>query len=86
MVLRRRLVEWPAWRYGPDGEAAQFERPEDVPDGWKNKPQLQFETPEAKTELCKETAIEKLQAVNIKVDPRWGKARLWEEVEKVLSK
>jgi hypothetical protein len=25
---------WPAWRYGPDGEAEVFDRPEDVPEGW----------------------------------------------------
>lgn len=26
--------DWPAWRYGPNGEALIFGRPEDVPEGW----------------------------------------------------
>jgi len=30
--------KWPAWYYGPAGEAAIFERPEDVPAGWADAP------------------------------------------------
>ncbi len=29
---------WPSWRYGPDGEAAIFEREDDVPEGWTTTP------------------------------------------------
>lgn len=29
---------WPAWFYGPDGEAGIFERKEDVPKGWADSP------------------------------------------------
>ena len=29
---------WPAWRYGPDGEAAIFDGPDDVPEGWGTTP------------------------------------------------
>ncbi len=86
MPSRRARVEWPAWRYGPDGEAEQFECEADVPEGWAKKPQPQYEPPEPKPELCEVTAITKLQAAGIKVDPRWGKAKLWEEVEKVCNK
>lgn len=28
--------DWPAWRYGPNGEAATFDRAEDVPEGWSD--------------------------------------------------
>lgn len=30
-----RYQPWPAWRYAPDGRAEIFDRPEDVPEGWK---------------------------------------------------
>lgn len=35
---------WPAWRYGPAGEAKVFQRPEDVPEGWINRPQTLVQT------------------------------------------
>ena len=31
-------VPWPAWRYGPNGERAIFQRAEDVPAGWEDTP------------------------------------------------
>ena len=31
-------TEWPAWFYGPGKQAAIFERPEDVPAGWRDAP------------------------------------------------
>ena len=31
-------VFWPAWYYGPDGEADIFENGNDVPSGWQDKP------------------------------------------------
>ena len=83
---RRFKADWPAWRYGPDGQYAIFAQPEDVPDGWTKTPQQQLEVPECKPEICKESTIEQLQAANVEVDPRWGKAKLWEELEKVLNK
>ena len=30
--------DWPAWFYGPDGEAAVFESEADVPAGWTDHP------------------------------------------------
>lgn len=29
---------WPAWRYGPEGKSAVFERESDVPAGWMDHP------------------------------------------------
>lgn len=30
--------KWPAWYYGPAGEAQVFENADDVPKGWKDHP------------------------------------------------
>lgn len=30
---------WPAWRYGPGGQAQIFHSPEEVPEGWEDHPQ-----------------------------------------------
>jgi len=30
--------DWPAWRYGPEGESEVFATPEDVPEGWTERP------------------------------------------------
>lgn len=30
--------DWPSFRYGPNGERAVFQRPEDVPAGWQDSP------------------------------------------------
>lgn len=32
------MSDWPAWFYGPGGEARIFQRREDVPDGWGDAP------------------------------------------------
>jgi hypothetical protein len=32
-------IAWPAWRYGPDGEAALFEEHDVIPEGWTETPQ-----------------------------------------------
>jgi hypothetical protein len=42
-----RFPSWPAFRYGPNGEAQIFQRPEDVPEGWKDSPGAHFEPPPA---------------------------------------
>lgn len=31
-------VDWPAWRYGPGGEARVFQENDMVPDGWEDHP------------------------------------------------
>lgn len=38
-------VPWPAWRYGPNGERAIFQRAEDVPAGWEDTP-AKFASPQ----------------------------------------
>ncbi len=30
--------EWPAWRYGPNGESAIFEEHDEIPKGWVDDP------------------------------------------------
>lgn len=83
---RRQMSEWPSWYFGPDGQSGVFSCQEEVPEGWTKKPQTQYEAPECKPEICKESTIEQLIAAKVEVDPRWGKAKLWEELEKVLNK
>lgn len=39
------VLKWPSWKYGPNGEAAIFERPEDVPTGWTDAPGQQSAEP-----------------------------------------
>lgn len=31
-------IKWPAWYYGPNGEAEIFQKAEDVPKGWQDHP------------------------------------------------
>lgn len=40
---------WPKCRYGPGGQSAIFERPEDVPEGWEDHPnKVKEDEPEPK--------------------------------------
>lgn len=32
------IVQWPAWRYGPNGQSRIFENEKDVPAGWADHP------------------------------------------------
>ena len=32
------MKKWPAWYYGPDGQAAIFENADNVPSGWVDDP------------------------------------------------
>jgi hypothetical protein len=41
-------VEWPSWRYGPNGEARIFESADDVPAGWTDSPGKAPEAPKSK--------------------------------------
>lgn len=33
-----KIVEWPAWRYGPGGKSDVFKSADDVPEGWADHP------------------------------------------------
>lgn len=56
---------WPAWRYGPNGQADIFQSPEEVPDGWQNHPDKVAggagENPLAAFDVSREEAIEILR-------------------------
>lgn len=73
---RRIQVQWPGWWFGPDGDKALFQRPEDVPSGWKNRPQPEFVAPETKSLPNKTDVIAQLQTKNITINPRWGLGKL----------
>lgn len=76
MRSRRKFSEWPAWWYGPDGQSAIFNGPEEVPVDWVDSPTKKYEPPEPVEELCEETLIKELKKRGIEVDPKWGKAKL----------
>jgi len=80
---RRFRVEWPAWRWSPDGEKALFERPEDVPEGWTAKPPVLFNQPEVKPRPTREEVLKNLKELGVTPDPRWGLGKLievWKEL------
>lgn len=82
---RRNKVEWPAWRYSPDGEAKMFDKPEDVPEGWLDRKPQVFEAPEPLPDIDRASLELKLKDANVDIDPRWGKAKLeqvWRDIIK----
>jgi hypothetical protein len=40
------MADWPAWFYGPNGEAEIFASEADVPDGWRDTPAPAVDAPE----------------------------------------
>jgi hypothetical protein len=52
---------FPSWRYGPNGEAMICETADDVPKGWKDRPQA--------VEQVAEPTREELAAEVAKMDP-----------------
>ena len=81
---RRNSIEWPAWRFSPDGESQLFEKAEDVPEGWTSKlPSAIYETSE-QVSVDKEKVIKQLEEYGVELDPRWGAAKL-QEVLKELN-
>lgn len=40
---------WPSWRYGPNGAAAVFNSPSEVPDGWEDHPSKVVEAKDDET-------------------------------------
>lgn len=54
---RGRVVEWPAWRYGPDGASAIYMCEEDVPYGWTSSPDEVF-VPKPQAEVLDRAALE----------------------------
>lgn len=81
MRKRKELPDWrwPSWRYGPGGQAAIFQKEEDVPEGWTKKPD---EAPEvyvprpAPPVLDRAELLSLLAAINVEVDPTWGVAHM----------
>ena len=62
---------WPAWRYGPNGEAEIFEHIKDVPTGWAVYPNTesfrQVETDSFDTEELRQMLTDK----GVEIDPQW---------------
>lgn len=78
MARQRREVNpirWPSWRYGPNGESAVFKQEADVPFGWTRKPGDIY-VPNTSLSVDRDDVVGQLEALNVKIDPTWGKAHL----------
>ena len=71
-------IEWPAYRYGLNGEAEIFERIEDVPDGWSKYPDPEYIPPGTPEPLDQEFLRDALKAHGIKINPQWPNAKMKE--------
>lgn len=80
--MRRRLepLRWPAWRYGPNGEAAIFQSEASVPYGWTNKI-AEVYVPITPNVPDRESLIVKLYELGIEVSPTWGVAYMKEMLD-----
>lgn len=71
--------QWPSWRYGPGGQAAIFQKAEDVPWDWTKKPGDAPEVPRvnvAPPALNRDALINQLIQIGIDIDPQWGMAHM----------
>lgn len=78
-MAEKKSREWPAWRYGPDGEGKIFEKPEDVPKGWVDSPaKVKKASSEAKPNaglakehgMSKKDIIAELEELEVEYDGR----------------
>ncbi len=80
---RRNQIEWPAWRYSPDGESKLFETAEEVPEGWTAKPPSVIYEAQEQAPIDKEIVIKQLEEFGVNIDPRWGAAKLREVLKEL---
>lgn len=82
---------WPSWRYGPGGEAAVFNSPEEVPEGWEDHPSKVKEPKPAKQvqaeaavmdELTDQEIMEQLSAAGLQFNKNWPRSKLLAVLEK----
>lgn len=59
---KRERTDWPAWRYGPGGEARIFQEDEPIPEGWVEHPSLLAAEPEPATSLTGSESIAEIEA------------------------
>lgn len=59
---KRERTDWPAWRYGPGGEARIFQEDEPIPEGWVDHPSLLAAAPEPATSLTGSESIAEIEA------------------------
>lgn len=73
--IRRPVQEFPGWFHSPSGDCAIFEKAEDVPLGWANKPFTTYEAPTPPTVDVEDT-IKQLTDLGVEINPIWGAAHL----------
>lgn len=67
--------QWPAWMYGPNGEASVFNSAEEVPFGYTHRPGELF-IPPPPTGLDRDALLAEAEEKGIEVHPAWGNAHL----------
>lgn len=72
----RGVVEFPAWRYGPNGEAEIFNAETEVPFGWTKQPGQVFVPREGTARHDRADLIKQLEEAGITVNPTWSAAHM----------
>lgn len=89
---RTPYVAWPAWFYGPNGEAQIFERSEDVPEGWLDDPRKQADAKappppqaESKPPLKRDEIVAELRRHNVLFQRNASTTSLYEKLLEVVE-
>ena len=82
---RARSKDWPAWRFGPDGQSAIFNEESEVPYGWMKSPGEVFVPPPLPPVLNQEELEAALRAKGIEPLGHWGLAYMKELVDGISS-
>jgi len=85
MARKERLPKkWPAWRYGPHGEAEIFQHSGEVPEGWVDSPDLVnprlVEGPTEGRKLNRKELTEELAKLGVKVSAVWSVGKMQQEL------
>lgn len=76
--VKQKSVEWPAWRYAPDGTGQIFNSEEEAPVGWSKTPgDLIVKLPKKTTEVLDgDMLVLALTKLGIPIKPTWGHAHM----------
>jgi hypothetical protein len=85
--MAEKKQKWPSWRYGPEGQSAVFDAPEEVPEGWEDHPRkvkmVKVAREPAKTLAAEQRNDEEAKAAVAKLVEDHSQAELAEMLEKM---
>lgn len=84
------VQHWPAWYFGPGGQAQIFESAADVPKGWKDNPAKVGlaegqDSPLDSFDIGRDEAIAVLKEHGVPANARWGDQKLAEALKEILA-